>query len=72
MARLLTNLQGEDAIEDAARYGFDFPTESSEDLRRAMDALLEQSEDEPEAAEEVLYDWDDNYQEVVEIDSCLL
>ena len=45
MARLLTNLQGEDAIEDAAHYGFDFPTESSEDLRRAMDALLEQSEE---------------------------
>ena len=71
MARLLTNLQGEDAVDDAARQGFDFPTSTSEDLQKALEALLQESEDEVET-EELLYDWDDNLQEEVVVESSII
>ena len=68
--RLIANLRAEDEMQQAEQNGYEFPTNTNETLRLALEALAQQGEEEEEAAagenqevEELMEEWDEVYGE---------
>lgn len=62
--RLLRNLRGEDAIEEADALGFNFPTSTSEQIRDALQAICELDQDDDQQLEtEIITEWNEDLNE---------
>ena len=55
--RLLINLQ-EDEIEEAAQQGFQFPSQTSNEVQQALDAMIVQGVATYTDTEEMIDEWD--------------
>ena len=56
--RILINLRGEDELQAATEAGFSFPSQTSQQLQQAIDAMMVQNVESFTDAEEVVDEWD--------------
>ena len=70
--RLLSNLRGEDEIDEATQHGFEYPLNTSNDIHEALQAIAEigaaaEVEEQGEEEEEELFEeWDECLDEDVD------
>ena len=56
--RILNNLRGQDEIEIATQAGYSFPSQTSEQLQQAIQAMMVPNVESFSDAEEIVTEWD--------------